>query len=568
MISIITVTFNAASTLETTLESIERQTYRNFEVVAVDGGSSDDTVEIFKRHPKHLGTLISEPDKGVYDAMNKGVRAAKGSVLFFLNAQDTFYDNHVLERVAEAFESAERPYIVFGDINFTNRQGLPESELTTPPNQVRCYKDAGPNEPGICHQCIFYRKELFDRLGGYDLKYRIFGDFDFNIRAFDFAGDRYKYIPYVIANFDLGGLSTLVNSKYRVQQHQENMELREKYERMKVATRRRKFMFSKGRSILDGGYFVQLFGIRIDWTALVRYRNKVPLELPFVADFKYGVPETLRLKGFDNILNGVTLFPGGHAEVSFITTTRPTADSFLIKYIFAAAIRKSGSIKLNVAFNDQPIDQIDFVGYGEGDWRDLGFSCNLDAKLVKSGTNVISFSTEGEEASFSMGLQGVSIIERVSLPVIHSNEPVLFETRTSVNLPVAVRGFYAPEDWGTWLQPNARLEGRIDAHGEDVVVDSVWRAFLWPEGPDVDASVTVNGVCVAELTFRKDEALPATRRFTIPSGVIGEDGCFSMEIKSLNPIVPAKIFASADWRRLGVALCSLTFLSSRENNEN
>ena len=560
MVSIITVTFNAASTLEETLKSIERQTYHNVEIVAVDGGSTDGTVEVFKRHPKYLGTLISEPDKGVYDAMNKGVRAAKGDVVFFLNAQDTFYDNHVLEHVAEAFESAERPYVVFGDIFFTNRQGLPESELTTPPNQVRCYKDAGPNEPGICHQCIFYRKELFDRLGGYDLKYRIFGDFDFNIRAFDFAGDRYKYIPYVIANFDLGGLSTLVNSKHRERQHQENMELREKYERMKIATKRRKFIFSRGRSLLDGGYFIQLFGIRLDWTSLVRYRNRLPLELPFVADFKYGVPETLRLKGFDNILNGVTLFPSGQAEVSFITHVHKRPQPLLLKYVFTISIKKSGNIGLNVSLNGKPVDHIDFAGYGEGEWRNLNFTCNLDPSMIVDGTNEIAFSAEkAGETEFLLGLQGISIVEKLSLPLIQPNATVSFVVSAFESLPVAVRGFYAPEDWGTWLQPTARLEGRLLSGGGAIAVKSVWRAFLWPEGDDVKAEVKVNGQLVESLVFRKDEALPAERCFTIPDGVVKDDGVFTMDITSLNPTVPAKQFESSDWRRLGVALCSLEF---------
>ena len=563
MISIITVTFNAASTLEDTLKSIERQTYRNVEIVAVDGGSTDDTVEVFKRHPKYLGTLISEPDKGVYDAMNKGVRAAKGDILFFLNAQDTFYDNYVLEHVAEAFDSAERPYIVFGNVYFTNRQGLPENELTTPPNQVRYYKDAGPNEPGICHQCIFYRKELFDRLGGYDLKYRIFGDFDFNIRAFDFAGDRYKYIPFVIANFDLGGLSTLVNSKYRVQQHQENMELREKYERMKVATRRRKFIFSRGRSLLDGGYFIQLFGVRLDWTSLVRYRNRLPLDLPFVADFKYGVPETLRLKGFENILNGVTLFPSGRADVSFITHARKQAQQLLLKYIFAISIKKAGNIRLDVSFNGKDVDSIDFAGYGEGEWRNLSFTCHLDSSVIVDGVNEIVLSAdENGETEFILGLQGISIIEKLSLPVIQPNTPVSFAVSAFENLPVAVRGFYAPEDWGVWLQPKARVEGRLLSVGGAILVKSVWRAFLYPEGEDIKAEVKVNGQLVSPLTFRRDEALPAERSFTIPAGTVKNDGVFIMEIVSLNPVVPAKHQLSSDWRRLGVALCSLEFSSS------
>jgi glycosyltransferase involved in cell wall biosynthesis len=564
MISIVTVTFNAADTLEETLASIERQTYRDFEVVAVDGGSTDGTVDVFKRHKDIVGTLISEPDKGVYDAMNKGVKAAKGDVLFFLNAQDTFFDDHVLERVAHAFNDRSKPYIVFGDIFFSNRQNIPAEELTMPPGQVRCYKDAGPNEPGICHQCIFYRKAVFDKIGGYDLKYRIFGDYDFNIRAFDFAGDRYMYIPHVIANFDLGGLSTLANTKHNDLLHKENMELREKYERMKRATRRRRFVFSRGHSLLDGGYFVQFFGVRVDWTPAKRYYHRIPLELPFSFDFQYGIPETLEMRGFENILNGVTQFPGGRGCVLFRISEKPSAVDMALRFVLSAYIKKAGDISVAVSLNGRRIDTVDFSGYGEGVWRDQKFECLVDASAFKLGLNELRFSSDAKSASVVFGVQGIAVESPEPLPEIPCQRPISFSSASGFEKSVRTRGFYTPEDWGAWLQPVARVRLCLRASDGGFSVVSKWQAFLYHE---VRARVSVNGKQVAELEFRPGEELPAVRRFEVPGGVVRQDGAFDMEIITENPEVPAKLFDSPDWRRLGVGLCSIEFVPVPEGEK-
>lgn len=560
MVSIITVTFNAEATLERTLQSIEAQSYRDFEIVAIDGGSTDGTVEIFKRHSSHLGVLVSEADNGVYDAMNKGIAAAKGEILFFLNAQDTFYDNEVLARVVEAFSSANRPYIVFGDVFFTNLQGVPDNELSTVPNQVRCYKDAGPNEPGICHQCIFYRKELFERLGGYDLRYRIFGDFDFNIRAFDFAGDRYKYIPYVIANFDLGGLSTLTNTKHSALQHKENMELREKYESMKRRTAARKFVFSCANSICDGGYYVQLFGLRIDWTPFMRYRKMLPADVPFSFDFRYGVPDVLHLKGFENVLNGAVNFSKEKTGVGFrVPKSSSAVGDLTLAVVLFAGISKAGSGKVRIAVNGRQVDTIAFDGWCEGYWRDLLFSCDVDADCLRTGWNEVSFELDAGDMDIKVGLQGISLGKRKALSAAPVGEPLWFAIGDIEKLPFSLRGFYAPEEWGSWLHPVAVMKGKLQCGRRNVAVESYWRAFLWTAERSIGAEIRVNGKVVSVLEFKFGESLPAQRTFVIPAEVLEEDGSFVMEVRSLNPVVPAEHLVSADRRRLSAALCSLKF---------
>ena len=101
LISLITVTFNAEQLLAQTWQSAMNQTYQNFELILVDGGSKDNTLQIAKQFKNKIGTLISEPDKGIYDAMNKGIKAAKGEWVYFLNAGDSFYNNEVLESIFE-----------------------------------------------------------------------------------------------------------------------------------------------------------------------------------------------------------------------------------------------------------------------------------------------------------------------------------------------------------------------------------------------------------------------------------------------------------------------------------
>ena len=120
-ISIITISFNAKATIEKTLQSVANQSYKNIEHIIVDGGSKDNTLEICNSFP-HVSKIISEPDKGVYDAFNKGLKLATGDIIGFLNADDIFFNENSVQEIAKAF-SENKTHIVYGNLDYINENG-------------------------------------------------------------------------------------------------------------------------------------------------------------------------------------------------------------------------------------------------------------------------------------------------------------------------------------------------------------------------------------------------------------------------------------------------------------
>ena len=273
LISIIVVTKNSASTLGETLRSIKAQTYKNVEVIAIDGASTDNTVQVFKKYNDILGYLVSEPDKGVYDAMNKGIRAAKGDIIYFLNSNDSLYSNDVLQKVVYEF-TRTKALIVYGDIYFQAPKDKKIVCTDYEGNRVFKYshiKDARDMlNCGICHQVVFYNKKIFDNVGLYDLSYPIYADHDLNIRAWRFARKRVSYLPETIANFELGGLST--NAAYAEKQNKEHIAIARKYRKIELIPQVKRYyllgiliwkitQFDKTRRYYLFG-FLQVFKIR------------------------------------------------------------------------------------------------------------------------------------------------------------------------------------------------------------------------------------------------------------------------------------------------------------------
>jgi glycosyltransferase involved in cell wall biosynthesis len=200
-ISIITVCFNSEKTIKDTLVSVSNQKGVEVEHVIVDGASKDNTLEIIKNY-RTVSKLISEPDKGIYDAMNKGIALATGEIIGTLNADDFYYDDNVLKEVEKVFlePSVEACY---GDLVYIKQDDI---------NQIVRFWKSRDYKEGLfksgwmpAHPTFFVRKNVYDRLGGFKLDYRIAADFELLFRFIEQNNIKTKYIPNVMVKMRLGG---------------------------------------------------------------------------------------------------------------------------------------------------------------------------------------------------------------------------------------------------------------------------------------------------------------------------------------------------------------------------
>lgn len=177
LISIVTITYNAESTLPPTLKSVKEQTFRNFEHIIIDGASKDNTLEIIRGESYPQLKYVSEPDKGLYYAMNKGLRAASGKYLLFLNAGDTFHSPDTLSDYAKAAESD--PDIIYGDtiIVDKDRNFISPRHLSAP---ARLTFKSFANGMLVCHQAFMTRRSLAPE---YDTSYRFSADYDWTVKC-------------------------------------------------------------------------------------------------------------------------------------------------------------------------------------------------------------------------------------------------------------------------------------------------------------------------------------------------------------------------------------------------
>lgn len=184
MISIITATFNSAKTLKDTIQSVLRQTNKDFEYLIIDGGSTDETIDIVKSYESEFsGRLkwVSEKDQGIYDAMNKGIKMASGDVVGILNSDDYFTSDDILQTVDNAFKSHEIDAI-YGDIHFI-RDGNPQK-------CVRYYSSRMFRPFWLrfgfmpAHPSFYCKREIFDKAGLYSLDYKIGADYEMMVRLF------------------------------------------------------------------------------------------------------------------------------------------------------------------------------------------------------------------------------------------------------------------------------------------------------------------------------------------------------------------------------------------------
>lgn len=203
-ISIITVCYNSAATLEKTILSVAAQTYADKEHLIVDGASTDETMSIVRSHSS-IACVISEPDQGIYDALNKGILLASGDVIGILNADDVYAHDNVLEHVAQAFLAGDLD-AVFADITFFNKE--------QPDKVIRRFssKDFSPSRIAWgwmpAHPSLFIKRHVYQQVGLFKTNYKIAGDYEFVARAFGSNKLRYKYLPEVFVKMRAGGVST------------------------------------------------------------------------------------------------------------------------------------------------------------------------------------------------------------------------------------------------------------------------------------------------------------------------------------------------------------------------
>ncbi|MCI6702541.1 MAG: glycosyltransferase family 2 protein [Prevotellaceae bacterium] len=218
--SIITVTFNAEKVVETTLKSVVRQTYGRVEHLIIDGQSSDRTCDIVRSYQERLDnqaetkclSLVSEPDKGIYDAMNKGLATAQGDFVCFINAGDAFRDSEVLERIAARVEhegDGDLPAIIYGDTDIVDYDGrfLAHRHLSAP---HRLKWTSFRKGMLVCHQAFYVRRDIAAAIP-YDLRYRFSADIDWCIRVMkeaDAQGADFLNMNEVLANYLYEGQTT------------------------------------------------------------------------------------------------------------------------------------------------------------------------------------------------------------------------------------------------------------------------------------------------------------------------------------------------------------------------
>ncbi len=205
-VSIITATYNSAQTINNCMDSVLGQTYNNIEYVIIDGNSKDKTVEIIKaRAAAHLNiTWISEADKGIYDALNKGIEKATGEIVGFVHSDDYLAGPEIISDIVKIFE-AEDADGVYGDLEYVNKEDTMRV--------IRSWKSRSFHPKLLkkgwmpAHPTLFMRKEVYQKHGNFDLKFKIAADYDFMLRVLRDSALKFYYVPKVITKMRVGGAS-------------------------------------------------------------------------------------------------------------------------------------------------------------------------------------------------------------------------------------------------------------------------------------------------------------------------------------------------------------------------
>jgi glycosyltransferase involved in cell wall biosynthesis len=205
LISIITVSYNAVSTIEQTILSVINQGFEDYEYIIIDGGSTDGTIEIIEKYQDRITFWVSEPDKGIYDAMNKGIKIGKGELVSLLNSDD-WYEKDALIIVANNFYSNPNVDVFHGLLRIIN---IANDE----PSMICGHYNSNLYDGMIEHPTCFVKRELFEKVGGFDLSYKSAADYDWMLRVKN-TGARFLLIHEIVANFRNGGISSSLGGSF------------------------------------------------------------------------------------------------------------------------------------------------------------------------------------------------------------------------------------------------------------------------------------------------------------------------------------------------------------------
>jgi glycosyltransferase involved in cell wall biosynthesis len=227
LFSIVTVVYNGVNTIEQTIKSVLGQTYSNLEYIIVDGGSTDGTLDIIKQYEKAFAQknvaykFISEPDKGIYDAMNKGIMLTNGAWVGIINSDD-YYENEALAFVKKSIDSNARAELVYGNLNFINEAGEIKIEKPKPDLSLLI------NTMTIFHPTTFIKRSVYMEHGLFNLKYKLCADWDLILRLY-LKKVNFCHVDELLANFRNGGAGSgfkMIHLKERYQirhSHKNNM---------------------------------------------------------------------------------------------------------------------------------------------------------------------------------------------------------------------------------------------------------------------------------------------------------------------------------------------------------
>ena len=204
-ITIITVCYNSVSHIEDAINSVANQDYKEIEHIVIDGNSNDGTQEVLQKYSGKIAHWISEPDNGIYDAMNKGIKIASGEVIGILNSDDFYFDNQVISKVVEAFAD-QKTDAVFGDLIFVDPDNLSRTLRTYSSNSWYPEKFAKGYMPA--HPTFFVKRKYYEKYGLFETDYKIAADYEMLIRLLYVHKLNYTYLPLKMVKMRKGGVSS------------------------------------------------------------------------------------------------------------------------------------------------------------------------------------------------------------------------------------------------------------------------------------------------------------------------------------------------------------------------